>query len=143
MPKVSVIIPSYNHASFLREAMQAVLDQTYEDWELIVVDDCSPDDSYELAQAYRDPRIRVYRNEVNLHTYPTQSRGLDLANGECVAILSSDDMWGKAKLERQGAALDAAAEASFSYTRGVATDETLAPKEDPPHINLPSEPLQQ
>jgi glycosyltransferase involved in cell wall biosynthesis len=142
MPKVSVIVPSYNHAKFLRETIDCVLAQTFSDWELVIVDDRSSDDSMAILASYTDPRIRVSQNERNSGTYPTLNRCLDLSTGEYIAVLDSDDLWAPTKLEKQVAALDKNPEASFSYTFGTAVDEEGQPV-GRHHLDLPSEPLQQ
>lgn len=122
MPTVSVLIPCYNHSAFLRQCLDSVLAQTFQDWEVVLVDDVSPDDSFEIASSYSDPRIRVYRNESNLGTYGTQARCLELAEGEFVAVLNSDDYWMSTKLEKQVALLQAHSECPFAYCRGRLTD---------------------
>ena len=65
-PRVSILMPVYNVASYLREAMDSILAQTYTDFELIVLDDCSPDNSAEILDTYTDPRIVRYRGEKNM-----------------------------------------------------------------------------
>lgn len=103
MSKVSVITPAYNTAQYLSETIQSVQAQLYTDWEMIIVDDCSTDNTYEIANeaANKDKRIRVLRNEINLHVAATRNRALDVANGEYIAFLDSDDLWLPAKLEKQ------------------------------------------
>jgi glycosyltransferase involved in cell wall biosynthesis len=142
MPRVSVIMPSYNHARFLRETIDCVLAQTFTDWELVIVDDRSSDDSPAIIHSYKDPRIRYSQNEKNSGTYPTLNRCLDLSSGEYIAVLDSDDIWAPTKLEKQVAALDKYPEASFSYTFGTTIDENGQPFGEH-HRDLPSEPLQQ
>ncbi len=99
--KVSVIIPSYNHARFLRACIEGALAQTHENLEVIVIDDASMDDSYLIAQKIQDPRLQVHRNKKNLGTYGTQAAGLELATGDWIAILDSDDRWLSNKIEKQ------------------------------------------
>src|SRR5579884_4335685 len=102
-PAVSILIPSYNHGPFLRECLRSVQEQTLGDWELIVVDDGSSDDSVDIARevAATDPRIRVFVNDVNLGTYGTEQRALDRSTGRYVAVMNSDDRWAPEKLARQ------------------------------------------
>src|SRR5690349_16573876 len=119
MPDVSVIVPSYNHSVFLRDSIESVLAQTFNDWELVIVDDVSSDDSVEVARSYQDPRIRVVVNESNLGTYATLNQALDLAEGNLVGVLNSDDFWAPTKLESQVEAMAEVPEASFSYTYGT------------------------
>ena len=143
MPKVSVIIPSYGHAKYLRECLDSVLAQTFQDWEVVLVDDQGPDDSLEIARSYADPRIHVHSNERNLGTYGTQNRCLDLATGEYVAVLNSDDYWKPEKLERQLAMFDAHPECAFCYTMGNLTEDDQTERSGlEHHADLPREPVQ-
>lgn len=102
-PLVSVIMPAYNAEPYLEQAVRSVLDQTYENWELLLLDDCSTDRTAALAAdlARLDPRIRLYRSEQNLGVARTRNRGFDLAQGAWAALLDSDDSWRREKLERQ------------------------------------------
>lgn len=102
-PLVSVIMPAYNAAAYIEEAIRSVLSQTVQDLELIVIDDCSPDDCHVIAGelARHDSRVIVLRNEVNSGVAVTRNRGIDLARGEYIAFLDSDDIWHPEKLERQ------------------------------------------
>jgi glycosyltransferase involved in cell wall biosynthesis len=142
MPAVSILIPSYNHAAFLGPCIQSVLDQTFSDWELVIVDDVSSDNSVEVAKAFKDRRIRVYAQEANQGTYGTLNRALDLAEGELTAILDSDDLWAPTKLEKQVAAMQEVPDASFSYTYGTTTDVAGETRSDSHHRNLPRERVQ-
>ena len=100
-PLVSVIMPAYNAERFIEAAISSVLAQSVQNWELIVIDDCSCDRTYQLAMAQKDPRIWVLRNEVNSGVAKTRNRGIALARGKYVAFLDSDDIWHPEKLERQ------------------------------------------
>jgi glycosyltransferase involved in cell wall biosynthesis len=121
-PEVSILVPSYNHARFLPAALEGVLAQTFENWELILIDDGSTDDSVEVARSFKDPRIQVHVNEQNLGTYGTQQKALDMARGQCIAILNSDDLWAPTKLERQTQTLQQTPEATFCYVLGWKID---------------------
>lgn len=103
--KISVIIPSYNRAGTIVRAVNSVLNQTYSIYEVIVVDDCSTDDTAELLEAVDDPRVRVIRNEVNSGACKSRNVGIIAATGEYIALLDSDDEWLPDKLEKQMAAL--------------------------------------
>lgn len=105
--KVTVFIPVYNGEPFLAEAIQSVLGQTYRDFELLVVDDCSTDRSVEIVRSFRDPRIRLERNERNRGRPFTRNRGLELARGEYLAVLDADDVCESERLERSVSFLDA------------------------------------
>lgn len=108
MPKVSVILTSYNHAKYLRDCIESVLNQTYSDFELLIGDDASTDESWDIIQSYTDPRIYAYRHETNrmggiINELVLSGR----ASSDYIAIHSSDDIWEPQKLERQVAFLDA------------------------------------
>ena len=96
---VSIIMPSYNTAKYIRDSIQSVLDQTYENWELIIVDDCSTDNTDEVINSFRDYRIRFYKNELNCGAALTRNTALREAKGEWIAFLDSDDLWESTKLE--------------------------------------------
>jgi hypothetical protein len=99
-----------------------VIAQTFEDWELILVDDASSDDSVEVADSVEDPRITVLRNDANLGTYGTLQNGLLKATGEFVAVLNSDDLWLPDKLHQQVVLLRDHPQARFCYTLGDQVD---------------------
>lgn len=103
---VSVIIPTFNSGRFLGEAIQSVLDQTYQDWELIVVDDGSTDDTREVVAAFPNRRIR-YAYQPNQGTAAALNAGIRLARGDHVAFLGADDRWLPEKLALQVAQLQA------------------------------------
>jgi glycosyltransferase involved in cell wall biosynthesis len=119
MVKVSVIIPNYNHARFLRRRIESVLCQTYQDFELILLDDCSTDDSRSMLSAYaEDPRVRMEFNEKNSgSTFKQWNKGVRLARGEYVWIAESDDYADERLLEKLVARLDSEPSAVFSYCR--------------------------
>lgn len=99
---VSIIMPSYNTASYVKDSVQSVFDQTYPNWELIIVDDCSPDNTDEIvAPLLSDKRIRYLKNEVNSGAAVSRNRALREARGKWVAFLDSDDLWMPEKLEKQ------------------------------------------
>ena len=106
-PKVSVLIPTYNYAYCLDEAMQSVLDQTLPDLELIVIDDCSKDNTDDVMQKYlADPRIIYMRNEKNLGLVESLNRGLKYAKGEFIARMDADDICLHERLVKQKTFLD-------------------------------------
>lgn len=98
---VSIITPSYNTARFIVETIESVLEQTYRNWELIIVDDCSTDDTESIVASFRDDRIRYIRNEKNSGAAVSRNRALREAKGRWIAFLDSDDLWLPEKLERQ------------------------------------------
>ena len=113
-PKVSVCIDVYNYADFLARAIESVLDQTFPDFELIVVDDRSTDDSYEVALSYakRDNRMRVERNAANLGMVKNRNACLRLAQGEYVKFVHADDyMYSSETVSKMAACIEANPEA--------------------------------
>lgn len=103
MPTVSVIVPNYNHAPYLRQRIESILAQTYQDFELILLDDCSTDGSRDILDSYRnDPHVsRLIYNETNSGSaFHQWKRGIELAQGEWIWIAESDDYADPAFLER-------------------------------------------
>lgn len=100
---ISVIMPTYNRAYVLNNAIDSVLGQTYDDWELIVVDDCSSDDTGNVVRKYmqRDSRIKYIRQEKNKGANACRNFGIKSAKGEYIALLDSDNVWYAHKLEKQ------------------------------------------
>jgi glycosyltransferase involved in cell wall biosynthesis len=99
---VSIIMPSYNTASFIAESIQSVLAQSYKDLELIIVDDCSPDNTDDVVKPYlSDERIRYLKNEKNSGAAVSRNRALREAKGKWIAFLDSDDLWMPEKLQKQ------------------------------------------
>jgi len=101
MPKVSVILPTYNRASFIGRAIQSVLNQTYRDFELIIVDDGSTDDTERVVKSFSDERIYYVKHEVNKGAAAARNTGLKMARGEFIAFQDSDDEWLPYKLQKQ------------------------------------------
>lgn len=98
---VSIIMPSWNTGRFIGESIQSVLNQTYRNWELIIVDDCSTDHTDEVVASFQDERIRYFHNEHNSGAALTRNYALREARGEWIAFLDSDDLWAPEKLEHQ------------------------------------------
>ena len=98
---VSIIMPSYNTAQYISETIQSVINQSYQNWELIIVDDCSTDDTDIVVEKIKDPRIKYTKNERNLGAAISRNRALRIANGRWIAFLDSDDLWKPEKLEKQ------------------------------------------
>ena len=98
---VSIIMPSWNTGRFISESIQSVLNQTYTNWELIIVDDCSTDNTDEIIASFHDDRIRYFKNEHNSGAALTRNKAIREARGEWIAFLDSDDLWKPEKLERQ------------------------------------------
>ncbi len=113
---VSIIMPSYNTGRFISETIESVLAQTYSNWELIIVDDCSSDDTDDVVSRYlSDERIRYMKNEVNSGAAVSRNRALREARGRWIAFLDSDDLWMPDKLSKQIEFMDKQGY-RFSYT---------------------------
>ena len=100
-PIVSVIIPTYNRAEVIERALDSVLAQTYQDYEIIVIDDASTDQTCAVVEAYDDPRIRLIRSHANGGAGAARNAGIVQAQGEYIAFLDSDDEWLAQKLAKQ------------------------------------------
>jgi glycosyltransferase involved in cell wall biosynthesis len=118
-PKVSVVIPSYNHARFLRRRVQGVLRQTFQDFELILLDDCSVDQSRSILSEYTsEPRVRLELNEVNSgSSFRQWNKGVSLARGKYVWIAESDDAAEPNLLQYLVAILEGNPKVAFAYCR--------------------------
>lgn len=142
-PKVSVILTSYNHAKYLREAIDSTLNQTFTDFELIVWDDASTDNSWEIIQSYTDARIKAFRNEKqSLARYGMNKAIQEVACGDYIAIHHSDDAWLPEKLEKQVAFLDANPNigAVFSDLLVMGENGELLPEDTHSHQKLFAQP---
>lgn len=124
-PTVSVICPSYNHGRFLAEALRSLQAQTFPDWEAIILDDGSSDNSLVIAReiASGDPRFTVEANPRNLGTYATLERARNMAKGAYIAVLNSDDFWAPTRLEKQLEVMAQHRKAAFCYTLGWKVNE--------------------
>lgn len=120
---VSIIMPSYNTARFIADAIQSVQRQTYNNWELIIVDDCSTDDTDFIVKPFlEDARIKYLKNENNSGAAISRNRAIKEASGKWIAFLDSDDMWLPDKLEKQIKFMNEKGY-HFSYTKYVEIDE--------------------
>lgn len=100
---VSVITPLYNSELYIERTIQSVLNQTYENWEMLIIDDCSTDNGYKLVQeiAFKDSRIKLLKNDVNSGAAIARNKGIKAAQGKYIAFLDSDDQWHADKLRIQ------------------------------------------
>lgn len=104
IPKVSVITITFNREAFVLQAIDSVIAQSYKDWELIIIDDASTDNTERIVKDHigGNPKIKYYKNKVNLGIAKTRNRGLELASGTYIAPLDSDDIWSDVnKLQKQ------------------------------------------
>lgn len=102
-PLCSVVIPLYNRENYIEKTIKSVLNQSFKDFELIIVDDCSTDRSYQIAKEFaeQDPRIVLKGNKVNKGVADSRNFGIETAAGKYIALLDSDDVWLENKLEAQ------------------------------------------
>jgi hypothetical protein len=141
-PTVSVVVPNYNHALFLRQRIDTILAQAFQDFELILLDDCSTDDSRAILREYAaDPRVRLDFNEINSgSTFKQWNKGVRLAQGKYVWLAESDDYSDPHFLQRLVALLDADPKVMIAYCRswrvsdGRKSDEFVYPLLDPPDL---------
>lgn len=100
---VSVIMPTYNSGKYIEETIETVKNQTYKNWELIIVDDCSKDNTEEIVNKYinSDNRIKYYKFKTNQGAAKARTKAMEMANGNYMAFLDSDDLWNEEKLEKQ------------------------------------------
>jgi teichuronic acid biosynthesis glycosyltransferase TuaG len=129
-PLISIIMPAYNAERYIAESIRSVLAQTYQNWELIIVDDGSTDRTAEIAQSFvlADSRVK-YIFQQNTKVAAARNRGIGKAAGDLIAFLDSDDLWMPEKLERQEAAMrdgnmDVVFCSGFIFTGDDTTDES-------------------
>lgn len=119
---VSIIMPSYNTENFIVDTINSVLKQTYKNWELIIVDDCSTDNTMDILKQFNDDRIKICKNEKNSGAAISRNKALREAKGKWVAFLDSDDLWYPDKLEKQIKFMEDN-DYHFSYTNYEEIDE--------------------
>ena len=122
-PLISVVVPSYNHARHIGKALGSVLSQSFVDFELLISDDASPDNSWEIISDFSDPRIRSFRQERNLGPVGNLVFLIKKARGKYIALLNSDDAWSPEKLSKQIAVMEAQAHLGACFTWADMVDE--------------------
>lgn len=122
-PKVSIILANYNNGKYLKKAIESVLDQTYDRFELIIIDDGSTDNSIEIIKSFSDERIKKIFEKQNRHVAYASNIGLKNATGEYIAIMDSDDIWDSQKLEKQIAFMEKNPKYGACFTRVHIIDE--------------------
>ena len=120
-PFVSVIIPTYKVERYIAQTIQSVLDQTYSHFEVLVIDDESPDRSIEICQRFQDPRIRIIRQK-NRGLAGARNTGIRHAQGTYLAFLDSDDLWRPEKLMQHVLHLESSPEVGVSFSRSAFID---------------------
>ena len=93
MAEISIITPNYNSSKYLNETIQSVLNQTFQDWEWLITDDCSTDNSVEILGKQSDPRIKVFKAEKNGGAGHARNISLENATGRFITFLDADDFW--------------------------------------------------
>lgn len=103
MPLVSIVVPTYNSEKFIVDAINSVINQSFSDWEMIIVDDCSVDKTVEIIESLvlGNNKVKLLKHHKNLGTGPTRNTGIDHSLGRYIAFLDADDVWLPAKLEKQ------------------------------------------
>lgn len=101
MKNISIIIPMHNSAKHINQCINSILNQTYKNWEIIVIDDASEDESVELVKKYNDNRIKIIELKENVGAGLARNKGIEVANGDYICFLDSDDYWVLDKLEKQ------------------------------------------
>lgn len=124
---ISIITPSYNSSRFIAQTIESVLSQTYTNWELLITDDCSTDNTREIAESYqrKDPRIRLFQLEKNLGPGIARNYSIERAKGRFIAFCDSDDWWYPEKLEKQLAFMQEK-NCALSYTSYMIFNERQA-----------------
>ncbi|GGI71137.1 hypothetical protein GCM10007978_06330 [Shewanella hanedai] len=121
-PKVSVVMPVYNVQHFVKSAIESVLSQSFTNFELILINDCSTDQSLEICQTINDSRIRIVNHEQNKGLAAARNTGIRNAAGNYIAFIDSDDMWHKDKLKLHVEHLDTSPEIGLSFSRSSFMD---------------------
>lgn len=127
LPKLSVCVPTYNRVGYLSQALRTLTAQTFKEFELLVVDNCSTDETAALVESFGDPRIRFHRNERNVGSRENWNRCLDLARGEYVAICHDDDLYEPDFLRRGVGVLEENPGVAFLHTAVRVVDEEGRP----------------
>lgn len=122
MTQVSVIIPAYNAETTIQETVESVLNQTFSNFELIIINDASTDSTLEIITSIQDPRIKVF-SHTNGNAGASRNCGIDRASGSFIAFLDADDIWAPDKLEKQLQALQENPQAAVAYTWVDCIDE--------------------
>ena len=128
MTKVSIVTPSYNSSQFISSTIQSVCLQTFTNWELIIVDDCSKDNSISIINEFikKDPRIKLILNDCNEGAAVSRNKAMAYATGKYIAFLDSDDLWEPFKLEKQITFMETN-NALLTYTSYMLIDEQSNP----------------
>jgi len=122
---VSIITPSYNSAKFIKQCIESVIAQTYTNWEMLIVDDYSSDNSLQILKKYNDKRIQLIELDKNVGASESRNVAIRKAKGKYIAFLDSDDLWEPQKLEKQISFMETEDIAfSFSTYQPISDDES-------------------
>lgn len=121
-PVVSVVMPSFNTGVYIGESIASVIGQTYANWELIIVDDCSNDDTKTVIESFNDNRIKFFQNDINSGAAISRNKAIREAKGKYITFLDSDDLWKTDKLKKQVTFMEDNGYA-FTYTEYEQIDE--------------------
>jgi len=127
VPEISIITPVYNSAKYLQETIDSVLNQTFSDWEWLITDDCSTDNSIEILEKIKDSRIKIFRAEKNGGAGHARNISLENAVGRYITFLDADDFWEADFLEEMVSFMKKE-NAELAYSNYARCDEYLAPK---------------
>ena len=116
MPKISIIVPCFNCERYLSYSLDSILNQSFFDTEVIIIDDCSTDNTRNIINGYKDSRIIIMRNQYNSGPATTRNRGMKIAKGEYIAFCDGDDLWEKDKLYMQYELLNKNKEFDIAYS---------------------------
>ena len=135
LQKFSIILTSFNNEKYIREAIDSVLNQSFTDFELIIWDDASADNSWDVINAYADTRIRAFRNDMRKRGIEVINKAIsEVAGGKYIAIHHSDAVWETKNQEKQVAFFDANANIGAAFTNALAITEDGSPLTDETHI---------
>lgn len=133
-PLVSIIMPTYNHAQFIGEAIKSVLEQSYWQFELIIVDNYSEDETEKVVASFNDDRIKYFKFRNQSVIAASRNFGIEHSEGQYIAFLDSDDMWLPEKLKKQVMVLSNSPEVALTYTRfrfiGGNDSSTIFPRQN-------------
>ena len=124
MPKVSIILTSYNHEKYIAAAIESVLNQTFSDFELLIFDDGSTDNSHEVIKTFKDERIKLFLNDENTGAVQMLQAGAKISKGQYIALQHSDDVWELDKIEKQLQFLENHPEYEACFTQAKFIDES-------------------
>ena len=123
-PKVSIVLTSYNHANYIDKTIESVLNQTYQDYELIILDNKSTDNSMEVIKSFNDKRIKVIENPNNIGMVMSINKGIEASSGQYIANLCADDIWKPTKLEAQMKAFELNKSIAATFTKVEVINES-------------------